>query len=393
MIRRRVIRTITILTFLAFILGCKGKISLSDLAHNIIHVADTIDVDYIKHKVIAPVVINKVKRRFFIDTGSTCIISKDLQNEMKYKIVKYDSVFDAHGKTVLLPMVEIKELKIGHYTVNNVIAYIAPEDEVQMQSYGTDGYIGSNLLHQFAITFDMANKRIFLSTSSMGDTTSGIAMKQDEFHSPYITYKIGSFSSSMLFDSGADEFYSISLKDYDKIKDSNHLSRLVRKGFGSFTVGTFGVAPNAEKLLLNFRDFQIGSTHFREVYGYPNPTDNSRIGAKVFDYAIVTLDYINNRCYIRTEVDTIKYEFKGVWPIIPNFKDDNMIVGFVWYGGDIDSAIKVGDPIIEMNGKSTKGLTLNYFLTDTGFFKRQKITYTIKTQQKGMKRIILSRVK
>jgi hypothetical protein len=102
---------------------------------------------------------------------------------------------------------------------------------------------------------------------------------------------------------------------------------------------------------------KINNATFKNVIVETTYGNSSRIGAGLFDYGLVTLDYKNKKFYFEP-FSTTNYDLKTKdWPFAPTIKDGKLVVGIVW--GEIWRQVIIpGDEIVEFNGKVYKDASI-----------------------------------
>lgn len=117
-----------------------------------------IPFEFINDKIIVPVYINGNKYRFLLDTGSPNIISKEIYNIIKPKLVKTIVVTDSSNKKENLDLVSVKKLNFENITFEKVgtLVYDLASNPI-FKCFDINGFIGSNMLRNLIIQIN-ANK-------------------------------------------------------------------------------------------------------------------------------------------------------------------------------------------------------------------------------------------
>jgi predicted aspartyl protease len=251
------------------------------------------------------VTINGKKRRFMIDTGAPLVISKSLQEEIKFPVLMNTTTRDSNGDTTGVVIVKIPELFIGGLGFKNIPALILDFGLPVFSCDTIDGLIGSNLLRLLVIQFNKPEQKIYFadhidSLKLAANTTSLNMSLNFEQSDPVIGIKLNNETmDSSLYDSGDKVLYTISKKRFDRLnKQRKFDNEIVATGTG---VGGQGiVAKNTDSLpsfTIRFDSLSVGSQSIKNIYTEPNYDTRSRMGRGLWNYGLVTMDYTQKRFY------------------------------------------------------------------------------------------------
>jgi hypothetical protein len=319
---------------------------------------EVLPVDVVGQKMVVPVTINGKSRRFILDTGAPVILSSALVAELKPKVLKTILVKDAFGKQDSMNVVAVDKLIIGNTGFEQIPALIAPASDKLMECMHVDGIIGSNLLRHSIVQIDLQQKTITLSSDdarfSFGKADGLPLFKTPIQSNPYIKLQLASRTTlEVLFDSGDNDFLSISNRHYEFIRKENKKAlKVLAAGFGSSSYGLHGKEQNTQKLRLQAGQVNVGEVSFTNVITETMDDPDSRIGMKLMEYGVVTLDYKNERFYFKAynDLKSIALDEKK-WQVQPNLEQDKIIVGIAW--GPIAEKVKYGEEIVAVDGKPT----------------------------------------
>ena len=351
-------------------------------------VKDLIEIDFeiLKQKIIVPVEINNKTYKFCLDTGSMTSISEKLKNKLSPEVVDQWNIFDGNNKNQMIESYLINDLNLGNIHFDNVEAISYKESDV-FKCFAFDGYIGSDLLLDFIIQIDLNAKKIRMTkkiNSILLDASSrGEEMVIINGHTPYIWIRFGekasSFKDFVMVDTGMKGIYDLSMDNYNRLLKNKRIN-LLSKSEGSSTIGAFGLSDVSEQLLFHYPSISIGDFTLKNYINKTTQSLNSRIGAGLLKYGVMTFDFINEKFYFDSYEEEIKLDqHKPLFQA--TFKDKKIVVGIVWDEA-LKNKIKFGDQILEVNDKDiTKidfcELVLSSSILDKGTnlkikFKRDK---------------------
>ena len=92
------------------------------------------------------------------------------------------------------------------------------------------------------------------------------------------------------------------------------------------------------------------NTELENIVTHTTNDNNSRIGAELLEYGIMTIDYRHKRFYFKPNADKIDVA-KGDFGFTRTLKNERLIIGFVW-DKELKNKLSYGDEIIEINDKS-----------------------------------------
>lgn len=315
---------------------------------------EKVGFDFIRDKVILPVTINGEVRRFIFDTGAITIISESLQEEMEYDTLGREQISDINGNTSNMTLVRTDSLFIGELEFNGIPALVADLSEPPWCCLRADGFIGSNLLRNSVVQINKEEKECIV-TSDVGKLRNlgrKSRMKLDRQSSPHIKFSIaGGEGTYVLFDSGSDDFVNISQEYFKALQEHDNTYSIERRGFGSGRMGMFGAGKKESVYRLRLDSLRFDQTTISgPVVDVTNA--NSNLGARIFHYGVVTLDYRNEKFYFSSSCDSLPFKRKqnadlGFHAVL---RQDTFRVGLVWENSLVDSlGLKPGHEIVRIN--------------------------------------------
>lgn len=334
----------------------------------------------IRGKIVVTVLVSGQPKRFILDTGAPMAISERVYQEINPPIFSKQEISDINNKKDSLVIVLLNDLKLNNSLISGIPAVVI-KDGILKECFDVDGFIGSNALRNSVIQFDSKSKIIRIASDisklniSAAKETDIVLDRQS---SPILKIKIGKNISEMLiFDSGADEFYSMSNENLKKFKKAKGFEILAESD-GSNSIGLYGVADNTRTFRLAIPSLIFNEVEISDVVAESHSDENSRIGAKVLDYGIFTIDYQKRKSYFEPFEQHLKSNEK-FWTVNPSFMEGKLVVGKIWTK-EIKKMISIGDPIVSINGMSTAGMTICDVLMKLSLDTLMKATIEVKTK-------------
>ncbi|CDN30755.1 hypothetical protein BN938_0650 [Mucinivorans hirudinis] len=333
--------------------------------------ADTIRFEFIKNKLIVPIIVDGVSKRYVFDTGAGTMIHSNFSKNMQYPLLRKDVLNDANGNRDSIEIVNIPELEIGTVKFKNI-----PVGVCDMPAFfdclSIDGIIGSNILTELIIKIDTKNKYIII-TDRKGffakDKGYSTPMRTDGQNMPLI--KISPFKKvkeEVLFDTGDSDFYSLSSRNFlyfkSKVKMNSYIIDSV-SGVGTYSL--LGLENESMKYLIHTNDFQINNMIFSNLYLATTSNIGSRIGADILNYGSVILDFANHLFTFIPHEEYSKgrsistsnshYDFTFV------SENGNLRIGMIFESSEsYKMGLRKGDSVISINGVDIKNICDVYLI-------------------------------
>jgi hypothetical protein len=313
-----------------------------------------ITFEYVKNKIIIPVVIEGKTYRFILDTGAPNIISQEL-----FQIIKNDSlatipITDINQKKLDLQVVSIPNLVLGGVIFKNSAALVYNlELNKILDCFQIDGFIGSNMLRNSIVQIQLKNKMLTITNDKKRlhlNRKNATKLKLLGIQSsPFIwmnLYGKGKAKEQVLIDTGMAGFYDMSNKDF-KIFHDKDIIQFIDSSKGSYVGGLFGSENKTEQYRSLIPKMKIAKSTFINFVTTTTHDKFSKIGTDILDYGNMTIDYKNKRFYFDSFKKEINLKKKELG-FDPAFINDKIVVGFVW-NENLKKIISYGDEIIEVN--------------------------------------------
>lgn len=333
-----------------------------------------ISFESIKGKIIIPVIIEGETYRFLLDTGAPNLITSNLKNIIVHKEGNSLNVKDANSNRNSMEVVNIPSLTLGNIKFNNQTALVFPSDKnLIFDCFQVDGFIGSNLLRNSVIKFQLKEKKVII-TNDIKKINPNKQYKSElkitgAQSSPYIDIKIKgnkNATENLLFDTGMDGFYDLSINHYKFFEEQNALTSH-SKGSGSIGMSLFGNAKANEQYRLKIPEIHFKNTVFKNVVTETSDDNNSKIGIKLLEHGNVTIDFKHKDFYFEPFENEIDLDEK-LLGFSPTIIDNKVVVGMVW-DETLEDKLQFGDEILSVNDIDLSQMEICDLLTNKSPFE------------------------
>ena len=328
--------------------------------------------------IVVPVTIDGKIYRFMLDTGAPLYISHKLYMELNLQIIGQTKVSDASGTVKDMNHILLPELDLQGITFVNTPGIVDHENSFFLECLGVDGFIGSNMLRNSVIQFDDHSGHIIITNDikelSVKNTVRQKVTLTRIQSSPYIVVglkkgdkKVG---DRVLFDTGAASFYDMAVGVYNRVNDRAEILDKIAEGEGSFSFGAHGASESQQHLLLNIPELLVAKTTFSNVAVTATSDSRSRIGSKLIQYGIVTLDYKKRHFYFEPFDDINTNELSEKTRQIGfTISNDKLVVGIIWDKA-LASQVNLGDEVLSVNGLDYQQMDVCELFNSTIVFSR-----------------------
>ncbi len=347
--------------------------------------------EYLKGKIIIPVVIEGVTYRFLLDTGAPNLITSKLKNSIKTRALKTNIVRDANNKKRTMKVVSIPRLTLGEITFKNIPNLVYELDEnIIFDCFDIDGFIGSNLLRNSVLHINL-DKKIIAITNKIDTIDAkfddGIPMTLvGNQKSPYIPIQLKGHKTakeSLLFDTGMPDLYDLSIKTYKKIKP-HHILNNVSSGVGTSSISLFGNANNNKHLRGFIPEFHVANMTFKNVATQTTVDNHSRVGTGLLAHGDVTLNFEGKRFYFHPKgKNTVVDVNEKLFGISTTMIKNKIAVGIVW-DNTLKGKIKSGDQILSINNIDYTKIPYCNFVTKPSIFKDTDTLHIVYKNKEGL---------
>lgn len=309
-----------------------------------------------KKEIFLSVKLKSKPHNFFLDTGAPLSISKELQECNNFPILHIVPLKDAENNSDTIKIVLIDTLSFGNILFQNVPALVLDFKNSPIGCQNIDGIIGSNVVRFLVLQFDVISKKIIFTDQKdkimISKSSKSIPITLDNQSNAFIPINFkGGYLDTAHFDSGMGKLYDM---NFAKAKRNIDVKRIepnsIYKGFGLTGQGILGSGRPTEAYLI-FADFLFCEITIKNSRISTTSTD-SRFGRELFNYGILTVDYINKELNFEPyerRINEVKHNF-GVEFLI---EDNAVKVSIVWGNTKAQKrGLSENTKIIKINGYS-----------------------------------------
>ena len=350
-----------ILFFIGVLLFFQGinaqSVNLSKLGAVPRNYYEEIPFEFVSEKIIIPVEIQGETYRFILDTGAPNLISNRLFKKLGGKAARTLNVSDANGQSSRMNVAVIQEFKLGQAAFRDIPALVNLDDEnIVFRCFEVDGLIGSNMLSTSVVQFNLPKKTVIVTDQrkrlSLDKAVKSKLELVGKQKSPYVWIELMGENTGrerLLLDTGAADLYDLG-KNHYRIFRQEPIFQEHGRSKGTSSIGLFGAGQESEHFRLFLPTLKFGGLPFREVVLETSDDDNSRLGATILNFGILTLDYKKKRFYYEAFSDEVFMDsrVRGV-----SLSSDGRLltIGHVW-DKDLEDKLNFGDLILEINGQA-----------------------------------------
>ncbi|MDU8887135.1 retropepsin-like aspartic protease [Yeosuana sp. MJ-SS3] len=356
-----------------------------------------ISFEFVKGKIIIPVTIEGKTYRFLLDTGAPNLITANLKNVIQHKEGANMTIKDANSNKSSMEVINIPSLTLGNIQFNNQTALVYPSDNnLIFDCFQVDGFIGSNLLRNSIIKFQLKEKKVII-TNDIKKVNPNKNYKSELIivgaqSSPYIHIKIKGEKNareSLLFDTGMDGFYDLSLNHYNLFSEQNVLTTH-SQGSGSIGMSLFGNAKANNQYRLKIPEIHFKNVIFKNVITETSDDNNSKIGVKLLEYGNIIIDFKHKDFYFEPFEQEVDLDEK-LLGFSPTIIDNKVVVGIVW-DETLEDKLAFGDEIISVNGLDFTQMEICNLLTNKSPFEDEdNFTVQIKNSEGELKTLNINK--
>lgn len=329
----------------------------------------------INGKIILKVKIKDSLYRFILDTGAPTSISSEFYNELNLSEIKKIPISDANNKIDSLSVVQLLSIRIGDIEFSKIPTLVIKKNLI-FECFQVDGFIGSNLFRNSIIqindqikTITITNdfKKLNLNSKFVSD------MILDRQSSPIITVFLKNekrAKEQLLLDLGSNSLYEISMNHFQLFSQSEIFTQILNSR-GSNSMSLFGIAEDTIQYRFILPELSISNLKLHHVSSETTLDDNSRIGSKILDFGIATIDYKNKKFYLNPFKEGKNDASEMRFPIDFLPRDNKLFVGFVW-DKKLNNSISIGDQIIAIDDKNFENIHTCDFLTEKSILKEKQ---------------------
>lgn len=288
---------------------------------------------------------------FMLDSGAPVFISKEMQKKFQFPYIMRAKAKDASGQMIRTDIVRIDTIKFGPFIFTDIPALVLDITNSPIECFHLAGNIGSNVLRHLVVQFDLENKRIALADNPqlLKNYFSPVSrMTIDAQSNVFFPVKIDDeMSDTAHFDSGDGQLYEVSKKKAESYAAA-HPADIVRKGYGTLSMGIGGLAPSFRQYVFAPGSIQLGNGKMTGGSIVIAGNDMSRMGRELLRYGILQLNYKDSTFAFKTYGSYAANGYDYGFKMLPD--DDEVVVSCVWENGQAEQAGMVeGDHVLKIN--------------------------------------------
>lgn len=341
--------------------------------------------------------INGKSHRFLFDTGAVFALNQELMDELNVTKTSKVLTFDSSGKSDSIVAFVTNEIRLGNLVFQNTAGIHLPESALT-QCLEYSGIIGSNMLRNSVVQFSSIEKTITITNDAKKlnlNTKKNFSSKlklskhqSDPFL--WVDLKNGKKKGKLElhFDSGMNGLFDFSLRHYDVLKKYQVYETIV-DAEGVISMGYWGNANPSNHHLVLFPELKINKNALlKNVQAKTTSAKNSRIGAEIFKYGIVTIDYTNKKFYFEP-LSKEQDAGESVSPFSGIILGDKFVVGMIWEK-ELEKQLSLGDEIISVNNVIYNSQNFCDFFIDSIHLKTlEEYPIQIKNKEGEIKEILI----
>ena len=309
---------------------------------------------------------------FVFDTGAgASMISKRVADSLKLEKKGEINVSDALGHTTKNVVVAIKELDINGLKFYNWGAIVSDVGKYSpIKCVGKDGIIGVNILADcnWVVNYD---KKTLTATDSDLRFPANATVIPFSSYVPHVEMKVGQeVFKNVIVDLGSNETITIPEKEVVNHHHINISNTVYRKIDGS-SQGLNGAREDTVQVY-NSDSVMISNKLYSHINIITAKNLLLKIGANFWDKHVFGLDYKNHKIFLSDNIyNSSDQNFTKGFGFRVGIKDDKYVINTLFSNSPAtDAGIKMGDEIVELNGKPIREMFPNYC---DGFFWQKDI--------------------
>lgn len=337
--------------------------------------------EMLRDKIIITAEVSGSPLRFLLDTGAPTSISANRYAALGLSQIGKVLVTDINNTSDTLLVARLDSFSLGGFSLVGVPAMVIKAG-IATECLSIDGILGSNTLRNSVIQLDAQNKVIRITNDIQKVDTRDSREREiilDRQSMPVFTIQIGkNIAEMLLFDSGSDEFYAMANHHKEEFKKAKSFTILAESN-GVNTIGLHGIGKGATTARIAIPEMVINGVPFQDVVAETTMDNNSRVGVKLLDYGVLTLDYKNKRSYFKPH--TIPAGFRETfWPVNPALVDGQWVIGKIW-SKEIAKKIDVGDPLIAIDDSPMVNMSVCELLMSSPLDGKTKAQMVVKNKR------------
>jgi len=252
-----------------------------------------------------PVVIEGREYLFLLDSGAPFSISKELQEELKYKRISSGKMRDTDNQLLKVNYVSVDEIRVGGVAFQEQTAFVANFDSNPILScLNIDGIIGSNLMRFCNWEVDVQKEEIqLLSTLDSNDLRgyTSIPFRTDRQYNIYLDLIVDTLIlRNITLDFGSNGSLSLPEPSFDALQWSESISAVaVEEGWSQSGLSGNRVVQTERIAILD--SLSVGNVWFENLK--VNSGSSSLLGLKALSNYSVMVDWQHQTLFLKKKTN------------------------------------------------------------------------------------------
>lgn len=250
---------------------------------------------------IVPVIIKGKEYHFIFDTGAPTSISKEIQEELNFKVINKKHIVDSEGNKKKVEYVSIDTLSIATIPFINQSAFVGDySSNPVINCMQVDGIIGSNTMRFCNWEIDPYQGKIKLYNTPYKTENEEVFSAPFRYNSQYdmiVDLKIGHLKAKNIkIDYGSNGSLSIPLSAFTSIKDAGVIDKTFTV-IGQSQTGFLGEVRERVYELAYLDSISLGDCLFLDVKTKSGGA--GLLGNKLLSEYIVSIDWDKQMLYFK----------------------------------------------------------------------------------------------
>lgn len=386
------IKFITFFILFSTLIFAQNKINLNQGTISPKKYNQTIPYEKIKGKLMIKVQINNKGYNFLFDTGAPFAVSQKLFKELNLKTFGDLDLHDSSGKAEKMIITSLPDLQLGEIHFKDTPGIVFQETTAEiLNCFGIDGIIGSNMLRNSVVQFNDKNKQIIIT-----DNVNNLSLKSIPYQSlflsesqsnPFIKVLLkkgqNDAADKILFDTGANSFYEMSLNAFKFLKEKSDVTIPIAVSKGTYGWGVHGMNDKQLQYILEVPEFILNDEKFENVRFTTTESHESRMGSESLEFGKITIDYHKKRFYFEPYENTNRKRVsKKSWSVFPTIQNKKFVVGMVW-DKKLEKDINQGDEILQFGPLNFENNPFCDYVISDNDFEQDEIDIVLKDIKTG----------
>lgn len=251
---------------------------------------------------IVPVMIKGKEYHFIFDTGAPTSISKEIQEELNFKVINKKHIVDSEGNKRKVEYVSVDSLYIANIPFIDQSAFVGDfSSNPVINCLKVDGIIGSNTMRFCNWEIDPFKEKITLFNTPYkkeNEEVIGIPFRHDRQFDMIVNLKVGHLKlKNIKIDYGSNGSLSIPPSAFQALKEAGVIDQTFAV-IGQTQTGFLGEIVEREYQISYLDSVELGDCLFKDVK--TKSIGKGLFGNQLLSEYIVTIDWDKNMLYLKS---------------------------------------------------------------------------------------------